>query len=287
MKPFEFHQPTKLGQACALKAEYGNQARLIAGGTDLLVKMKKGLIAPGHLIDLKGIDDLDFIHEQERAICIGALTTLAAISAHPRVAALLPLIKEAAESIGSVQVRNLATIGGNLCNAAPSADMAPALLVLDAEICVQGAAGSRVLPLKEFFTGPGEMDLAPDEVLTEIVVPLPERPLKSAYLKHGPRRAMDVAVVGVAVAIGLDQSQTRVEQARIALGAVAPIPMRAPAAEKLLENKPVNDLPLEEAGRAVAATAKPISDVRASAEYRLEMVEVLGMRAVASALGRA
>jgi carbon-monoxide dehydrogenase medium subunit len=201
------------------------------------------------------------------------------IATHRDLLRELPILPEAASTIGSSQVRNIATIGGNLCNAAPSADMSPGLLVLEAEAVIAGPEGRRTSPLEKFFTGPGDVDLASGEMLVEIRVSIPPKGTRMVYLKHGPRRAMDIAVVGAAVALTLGDNGI-CKRALIALGAVAPMPVRAVEAEELIIGKRAGEIPYDALAKAVRNTIEPISDVRASADYRNEICAVLVERAL-------
>jgi carbon-monoxide dehydrogenase medium subunit len=190
------------------------------------------------------------------------------------------MVSEAALTVGSPQVRNLATIGGNLCNGAPSADMAPGLLVLDSTVTISGVNGDRIMNLEEFFSGPGEVDLQRGEILKELFVPFPDKDMRMVYLKHGPRRTMDCALVGIAVALILKNSGQYCQFAKIALGAVAPTPVRAKKTEQLLSGKSVKEFQLRDIKEVLLNEIAPISDVRASATYRAEMVSTLTLRAI-------
>jgi carbon-monoxide dehydrogenase medium subunit len=279
MKPFHYHQPESLEEACLLLSQHGQEAKILAGGTDLVVKMKQRLLSPKHVINIKKLQDLDFIKKEGNGYAIGSLTRLVDIATHRDLLQDLPILPEAALTIGSSQVRNIATVGGNLCNAAPSADMSPGLLVLEAEAVIAGPEGRRTLPLERFFIGPGEVDLASGEMLVEIRVSIPPKGTRMVYLKHGPRRAMDIAVVGVAVALTLDDNGI-CQRALIALGAVAPMPVRVVEAEELIKGKKAGEIPYNALAKAVRNTIAPISDVRASADYRNEVCAVLVERAL-------
>lgn len=282
MKKFQYHEPKTIAEACSLLSELGDSARLLAGGTDLIVRMKKGLLAPEHVIDLKLLQELNYIQETEAGYTFGALTHLASIVEHTGLKERIPVLASSAATIGSSQIRNLATLGGNLCNAAPSADMAPGLLVLAATVKIVGPHGSRNSTLEDFFCGPGEVDLARGELLTEVTVPYPAVGCRSLYLKHGPRKAMDCAVVGVAAALVLEESTRCCKSARIALGAVAPTPVRMREVENHLEGKRLAEISHPGLARLVQMGIEPISDVRGSAAYRQEVAAVLTLRAVNS-----
>ena len=221
-------------------------------------------------------------YEEGVGLTIGAAATVRAVETSAVVRAKYPVLAYAASTLASIQIRNLATVAGNICRASPSADMPPALLVLDAAVVLAGPAGERVVPLAEFFTGPGRTVRQPNELLTEIRVPPPQPHSGAAYIKHSPRRAMDLAVVGVAAAVTLQDGLCR--NVRIALGAVAATPRRAREAEAVLEGCEPTAARLEEAARVAATECSPISDVRGSADYRREMVRVNTARALQQAL---
>ena len=233
MRPFEYIEPSSITEAVAILARHGDRARVLAGGTDVLTALKEGWERPEWIISLGRIPDLATIRYDEReGLRIGALATVRSVETSPVVRSHYPALSVAAGSLASVQIRNLATVAGNLCRAAPSADMAPILVALQAEVKLVGPAGERMVALGSFFIGPGRTVLGRDELLTEIRVPPPSPGAGAAYLKHSPRRAMDLAVVGVAAAVALDGPIYR--DARIILGAVAPIPLRAQLAERAL-----------------------------------------------------
>jgi carbon-monoxide dehydrogenase medium subunit len=230
------------------------------------------------LIDLRKIPALKFIEASERELRIGALTTLRMIETSSLIRDKFNLLFQAAQSVGSLQVRNRGTIAGNICNAVPSADLAPALLALDAKVRLAGSKGQRTVKIEDFFVGPNTTVLSAGEVLTEIQIPnLPSR-ARGVYLKLSPRSAMDLAVVGVAVLA--DVQNGLCQEIRIGLGAVAPTPIRAEKAEKIIRGQRVSLDLIESAAQAAAAESAPIDDHRASAEYRRDMVKVLTRRAI-------
>ncbi len=284
---FEYVEPGSLDDALSFLDARGPGARPLAGGTDLLVAMRMKGERPTALVNLKTIPGLADIQEREDGLHIGALATMQAVAESPEVVRSYPCLAQAAGCLGSWQVRCRATVGGNLCNGAPSAETAPPLLVLDAKAVVAGPGGSRqAIDLERFFRGPGVTECGPGSLLIEVVVPRPADGMRTAYVKHSPRRAMDIAVVGVAVGLALDDGARggpgRVREARIALGAVAPTPVRARKAEESMIGREFTPDLAREAGRLAALSAKPISDVRASARYRLEMIEVLVARELAA-----
>lgn len=285
MKHPEYHEPKTIQEVCLLLSEFGGGASILAGGTDLVIQMRRGRVSPAHLVNIKRVEGLGVIHEEEAVFRIGALTTIADVAAHPGLRLALPVVVSAAQSIGSLQVRNVATIGGNLCNASPAADMSPSLLVLESEVRIAGLHGSRTIPIADFFVGPAKVDLRAGEFLVEIIVPRAGRNTKTVFYKLGPRKAMDCSVVSVAAAISLNPSTGQCEKARIALGAVSQTPVRAREAETLIEGKVVDETVLSELAAAVRHGICPISDVRASAEYRHETAANLTVRAVRSLAG--
>jgi CO/xanthine dehydrogenase FAD-binding subunit len=257
----------------------------LAGGTDLLVEVKGGSRSVEALLSLKRLPELQRC-ARNGALTLGSTVTVGQIAANPQVRQDYTALAIGAGLIGSVQIRNVATIGGNLCNAAPSADTAPPLLVLGAEAVIVGSQGERTVPMEAFFLGPGRTVLQPGELLKEIVVPQPAEHSGSFYVRHTARARTGLAVVGVAAAVTLDSDETIVDT-RLALAAVAPVPMRASAAEALLPGHGLTDDLLQEVGAAASQEATPIGDLRASAEYRHHLVNVLTQRALRGALTRA
>lgn len=299
MKDFTYLQPATLPEALEILRERGSEAKLVAGGTDLLVKMKRRVLTPSCLVSLRGVRELDFLDIGPDGLRIGALTTLAALAKHPGVRQFYPVLAATAAKMASSQVRNLATVGGNLCNAAPSADLAPPLIALEASVIIQGRQGIRRVDLEQFFTGPGTTVLDSGELVTEIHLPFPAEGTRAVYLKHGIRKAMDIATVGAAVTIrpwktnGNSRSGTGDVclqagmgkwEARIVLGAVAPTPIRVRSAEAFAAGGFDRDNILK-AANAAAEASRPIDDVRSSAFYRQEMVRILVKRALETCWG--
>ena len=284
MKSFEYFAPTSLEDAMGLLKRYGGKAKALAGGTDLLVQMKERTVTPSYLIDLKHIPGLSGIrHSKRQGLRIGALTTLNEILASESIEEKYPALIQGAEWIGCVQVRNQATIGGNLCNASPSADMAPGLIALDAKARIVGPEGARELPLEAFFRGPGRSALRNGEILTEVVISDPPPRSGASYIRHTPRVAMDIAVVGVGAYIALNGEKS-CEDARIVLGAVAPTPIRVRRAERILKGKPLEEPLIERAAQRASEASKPIDDVRGSVAFRREIVAVLIRRTLKEAI---
>lgn len=286
MNRFDFHQPSTLDEAVELLVRYSEQARIIAGGTALLVDMQHGECAPTHLISLDHVPSLNTVHEAD-GLRIGALTTISDLASLAINNPLLSALADSAWVFGGRQVRNMCTVGGNICKASPGADMVPPLLCLDANLHLSGPDGQRMTSLDGFLIGQDQTAIRQAEVLTEISLPPFPPHTGTAFVKVMRRRAVDCSIVAAAARVTLaDDGQTCIE-ARVALGAVAPNPFRAKQAEALLVgNKLSSDL-LRVAARAARDESHPISDVRASAEYRRMLVETQVERAVVQAAARA
>lgn len=280
---FDYYAPDTLQEATTLLAELGPSAKPIAGGTDILVKMKSGVLTPSALVSLKNLHELRQIRwEADRGLVIGALATHNEIRDSSVVQEHFLSLSEAAHKLANNQIRNRGTIGGNLVNAIPSADLPPLLIALGAQVTMVGPDGSRTVPLESFFTGVSCCVLEPEgEIVTEVVIP-PQDTTGSTYLKFGLRKSGALAVVGVAAAVTMDEATVR--DARICLGAVYIVPVRATQAEQLLIGKTWNDDLLEQAGRTAVGCCLPISDIRASAEYRRDLVRIFTHRALKLAI---
>lgn len=278
MNTFEYLEPESVSEAARLLGEYGARARVLAGGTDLLLQMEGGRYRPEALIHLGRIPALREISGSvDGGVRIGAAATLRQVENHPVIAARYPALAQGAREVGSVQIRNLATLAGNVCNASPSADTSPALLAYEALVeLVGGEGGFRRMPLGEFWTGPGRNALQPGELLTAILLPSVASETRSFYQKLAVRKAMDLAMVGLCVT--LTPGETAPTGVRIALGAVAPVCLRARAAEAAVECDGATAI--AEAASLAEAAVSPIDDQRASAAYRREMVRVLTTRAL-------
>jgi carbon-monoxide dehydrogenase medium subunit len=279
MKPFEYYKPISLEEAWEIKKKIPGSL-FIAGGTDVLVGIKNNEIHPPALISLRSIPGLNRIDTGE-VIQIGALVTISDIIQAPELKKGFPVLVEAAKNLGSVQIRNVATIGGNLCNGSPCADMALPLLVMEAKVRLQTEKEKRELPIDEFFKGPGESCLAPHEILTDILLDLPPNNAKTSFIKKG-RVKMDLAVASVAVR--LDMQGKRCQKARIAAGSVAPVPLRLSKVETVLEGATITNKHVAEAQRLAGDNIIPITDVRSTEEYRRQITGVLVKRAVERAL---
>lgn len=285
MENFEYVLPESLEEAVSLLAQYNGKAAILAGGTDLLVKMRDRVLQPGVLIDLKHITGLSGIdYSETEGLRIGALVNIGDIERSKIIQEKFSILSQAAGTLGSVQVRNKATIGGNLCNAAPSADMAPSLIGLGASVTLTGPGGESVLPLEEFFTGPGQTVLRDGQILKELRVPNMKVHSEGVYLKFSRRKAMDLAIVGVASVLTMDAALADCVDVRIVLGAVAPTPLRAKRAEVVLRGNKINDSLIKEAAEMASGEATPITDVRASSWYRKQITEVLVKRSIVQAL---
>jgi len=285
MRRFEFLNPSSLVEALSLLKQHGARAKLIAGGTDLVVQMKEKLVTPEWVINLLNVPELMGMSKNGKRLRIGALVKHAALENSPLLRDGWEILAAAARKLGSPQVRHLGTLGGNLCNASPAADTAPALLVLEAEATLVSQENEWRIPLESFFTGPGLTILKEDEILKEIIIA--EVPANSswAYLKLGRRKSLDLALVSVGVLLTRDPATGTCHRARVALGAVSPTPMRARETEKFLEGRKLEEKVIREAGKIAQGECRPISDIRASAEYRKEMVKVLVERAIKKSVG--
>jgi CO/xanthine dehydrogenase FAD-binding subunit len=281
---FEHHAATSIPDALDLLARYAEKAEVYAGGTDLLVAMKQREKIPEHLIDLKGIAEMKGIHlEGRKGIHIGSLTTLAELEGSGVVKESYSVLWDAVSVMASPQVRTLGTIGGNLCGAVPSADTAPPLISLGASVELVGPNGERSVLVENFFKGPKESVLSKNELLKEVFIPNLAEFASGSYVKLMRRNALDLALVGVAAYLSLNSNGRTCKEARIALGAVAPTPIRAPQAEKVLTGRPIDITRAGEAGRVSSQACSPITDIRSTSGYRCSMVEVMTKRAVLEA----
>ena len=273
MKPFDYIRPGNMEDAiAALQAK--DEPYLLAGGTDLLIGMKTNAVKPKCLIDLKGIPNIDCI-EYDNGFKLGALTTVRDVEVSPLIREKIPALSEAAGTLGSIQIRNRATIGGNLCHGSPAADMAVILLAMNCELQIATGNGAKTVGLDRFFTGPNSTVLNRSEVLAQIIIPKEIEQFKGIYLKHGPRKAMDIGIVNIAILLDADVSSGFCNQIMIGLGAVAPRPVRAKKAETLLNANRLTPELIQEAAEAASDEATPISDFRASAGYRKDLVKNL------------
>lgn len=273
---FDYFSPSSLAEAFTLLKDYQGRASLLAGGTDLLVKMKKRAALPVAIIDLNRIAELSFIEVADDHLHIGGLTRLAVISQSPVVKEKATALAEAINVLASAQIRHRATIGGNLCNASPAADTAPPLLALEASVKLKSADGERTVPLSQFFLGPEQTVTKADELVAAIIIPLQEG--ASTFIKLGRRKAFTLSIASAAAFARVNNG--KFEEVRVALGAVAPTPIRGRKVEDALKGKSASEENIEKAAELVKQECRPISDIRASAEYRREMSYALTKRAL-------
>ena len=284
MKDFEYFEPATLDDALALLERYRGSGSLFAGGTDLLVQMKEHVRQPAQLINIKKIPGMDdFVFDAKSGLRLGALVTTRQVETSPITQRHYAGLAKAATDFASIQVRHRATVVGNVCRASPSADTLPPLIADGAVLRIRGAAGERRLAVQDFCTGPGRTVLGADEIVTHIEIPAPPPRTGKAYLKHGRRAQMELATVGAAARITLDADGSVVDLGLV-LAAVAPTPLRAVRAEALLRGRRPTPALLAVAAEAAGDEARPIGDVRGSADYRREMVRVLTKRALEQAL---
>jgi carbon-monoxide dehydrogenase medium subunit len=276
---FEYKKPGSLRTTLRILSNKGADARILAGGTDLIPQIKQGQISPSLVLDVKNVPELNRLDwNEDRGLRIGAAVPLSKLLTFVAISERYSILAQACSVIGSMQIRNRGTIGGNICNAAPSADSAPALLCLGARAIVASKNGNRKINLDDFFMAPGKTSIGADELLVEIEVPTTPAHSAGCYMRHTTREEMDIAVAGVASFLTIAPRSKKLKEVRIALGAVAPTPLRVHGAEALLIGKPVTERIIEEVAEKAAEEAQPISDIRASAEYRRELVKVLTRR---------
>jgi carbon-monoxide dehydrogenase medium subunit len=280
---FEYIRAETCEEASALLLEYPGEARLFMGGTDIFVRMRDGVLSAKILIDVKDLPGMTRIeYDPQHGLSIGAAVDMNTMACHPAVIDYYPLLAEAAQTVASYQLRTRATMGGNLCNASPAADTAPSALVLEAQMIVCSSKGERVIPITEFFLGPGKTALQPGEFLLRIEFPPMPDKWAGHYLKLGRNRSGDLAIVGAAVLGYPDTSVPSGYRFRLALASVAPTPIRVPDAENILAQGPISSTAFDKAAAIARSTAKPISDLRGTAAYRQAMVEVQTRRALQS-----
>ena len=288
LKPFSYFEPNTLPEAVEILSEQGVEAYPLAGGTDLLVRMKTGVIKPSALINLKRIAGLDQISEEnQRGVRIGALTPLITLEQSPLIQSSHPIMVQATGVLGSPPIRTLATLGGNIGRASPASDIAPSLMVLQARVAMSGPKGERELGMEEIFTGPGATALAQAEIITSFFLPVMTPHSGAVYLKMGRLEGMDCALAGVATLLTLSGKRTEAKYARIALSAVAPVPYRARKAEAVILSGALSENRMRKAAKAASEEISPITDMRASASYRREIVKVLTFRALMESLQKA
>jgi carbon-monoxide dehydrogenase medium subunit len=286
MLRFAYESASTIDEAVALLTRLGPETKLLAGGTDLLPQIKEHVIEPRNVLALGRIPEMEALEQTpDGGLRIGALVRMRTIERSPLVLGRYAALAQGAKLVGSIQIRNLATVGGNICNAAPSADAVPPMVAFDAEAVIAGPGGRRTMPLEKVFLGPRRTALEPGELLVEVRLPAPPPHTGSHYLRHTPRMEMDIAVAGSGAVVALDGD--RITDARICLASVAPVPLRAPSAEAVLRGAPITDETIARAGAAAARDCTPISDVRGSADYRRHLVAVLTERALRAAIAQA
>ena len=279
LSSFDYVRASALDEAARFLKERGDAARPLMGGTDLFVRMRDGVIQPQVLLDVKHLPGMrDIVYDEQAGLTVGAAATMNEVGCHPDVLAHYPLLAEAANSVASYQLRNRATLGGNLCNGSPAADTAPAVLLLEGRLALYGPDGKRELPATEFFLGPGQTAMQAGELMTAVRFPRLPDGAAGRYIKLGRNKAGDLSIVGVAVFGFPDETAPSGYRFRIGLASVAPVPLRTVEAEALLmQNPPGEDAFCQAAEKAMEA-ASPIGDVRASARYRQAMVRNLTLR---------
>lgn len=278
MNRFEYLEARTVPEAISLAGQYEG-TRLVAGATDVLVRWRQGLWQPRYVLNIKRIPGLDGVsYSPETGLSLGTLVTVRTLERHPLIRQHYPALTQAATAFAGVQIRHLATVGGNVCNASPSGDTLPALLAYGTVCRLVGPAGERLVPLESFFLGPGRTALQPAEMLVELRLP-PALPHTGAlYITHSPRSAMDISTVGVATVVSLESQEGVCRDVRIALGAVAPTVVRARSAEALLRGQRLEPERLQQAARAAMEEARPIDDIRGTAHHRRAIVESLTRR---------
>jgi carbon-monoxide dehydrogenase medium subunit len=275
-RTINYMSPTSIDEALQLLKDYSDKATIIAGGTDLIPQLRSGTISPEYLIDVRQLP-MHHIERKKDQVRLGARVTQAMVLESRELTDLFPALAEACRAVGGPTIRNRATLGGNLANASPAADSAPPLLALDADVFLEKEGSRRVISLDAFFRGPGETVIEADELLTEICIPILPPKTNTKFIKLGVRGAMAIAIASVAVRLSFDQKR-KIETARIALGSVAPTPLRSLSAEQLLEGESLSRTLINEAALKAEEDTSPISDVRASADYRKKMISVLVQR---------
>jgi len=287
VREFEYAAPINLQEAIDLLSRANGEGRPLAGGTDLIAQMKENRKSPALVVDVKRIPELDVLSfDEKQGLRVGAAVSCTRIASFPAAREHYPALAEACGLIGSVQIQNRAAVGGNFCNATPSADTVPPILSYRGKVVIAGPDGRRELAAENFFVGPGQTVLRKGEILVEIAIPMPPSHSGAAYLRFIPREEMDIAVAGVGSFVQFSADGHRCEQARITLAAVAPTPVRAREAEEFLAGKAPDQAIFRQAGELAARAANPISDVRGSAAYRIELIKVLTRRSLQKALER-
>lgn len=288
MRALEYASPGSIEEAVAILARHGEKARMLSGGTDIIVQAREGRREVDVLVDAKSIPETTaFALSDDGALHLGAAVSCATIYEHPEIGRRFPALIDSASLIGGIQIQSRASLGGNLCNSSPAADSIPTLIALDARCQIAGPNGRRELPVAEFCTGPGRNALTEDEMLVSLDFPAPKPHSGAAFQRFIPRNEMDIAVCNVAVSLTLSADGERIESARVAVGAVAPTPLLVEEAAAALAGQPANAATIEKAANAVAEAARPITDMRGSVSQRRHLAKVLAGRVIQRALDRA
>jgi CO/xanthine dehydrogenase FAD-binding subunit len=286
LQAFNFESPTSLDDALKVLAAHGEKARPLCGGTDLIIQMRAGVRRPEHVVDIKQIKELrELKFDAKNGLRLGAAVSCIEIHENPLMRKHYPGLTEAAHLIGSLQIQNRASVGGNLCNGSPAADSTPALIALGARARIAGPKGEREVPVDKFVLSPGRTVLEPGELLVQLLIAAPAPHSSDAYLRFIPRNEMDIAVVGVGASLTLEAG--KITAARIGLGAIAATPLVAVKAAESLIGKKLDDAALALAGRLASEAGSPIDDMRGTAEYRRHITGVLTTRALTIAAERA
>ena len=288
MEAIDFATPKTIDEAVKLMASKGDRARMMAGGTDIIVQLRAGRRSLDLVVDAKGIPQLNELsYSPQNGLTIGAAVPCYKIYQNEEVASVYPGLIDAASLIGGIQIQGRASLGGNLCNAAPSGDSIPPVIAMGGVAHIVGPNGSREVPAEDFCTGPGQSVLQPGEILVSIKLPVPQAHSGANYLRFIPRNEMDIAVAGVGTSVVLDASGQNFVSARISLASVAPTPVFATEAGDSLAGKPVSEATIQEASEKAMAAAKPINDMRGTVRQRIHLVGVLTRRTLNNAVERA
>ncbi|HEV3204272.1 MAG TPA: xanthine dehydrogenase family protein subunit M [Gemmataceae bacterium] len=288
MKDFDYLAPRSIAETVHILSEKGDRARVLAGGTDIIVQVREQRRDLDLLVDVKNIPELnELAYDPQKGLRLGAAVACSKIYEHAAIARAFPGLMDAVTLIGGIQIQSRASVGGNLCNASPAADTIPALIVHEAVCTIAGPTSNRQLPVEKFCTAPGKTALGNGELLVSLQLPAPQGPFGACYMRFIPRNEMDIAVVGVGSAVKLDESKTRCLAARIALAAVAPTPLYVPEASAALVDGPISEALIAKAAVLAQQAARPISDMRGDADYRRHLVGVLVKRTLHAAITRA
>lgn len=285
MARFDYLEAHTIRQAISMLERHGDEARIVAGSTDFLVRWRQGTWKPQYVVSIQRVPGLGRVsYSPRQGLRIGALVTVRTLETHPAIRQHYPALAAAAATFAGVQIRNLATVGGNVCNASPAGDTLPALMALDAECRVAGPIGERWVPLRQFLLSPGRTALQRGEILAELRLPPPLPNTGSIYIKHSPRSAMDIATVGAASVVSLQDGGRVCREAKISLGAVADTPIRVASAEAMLRGQTISPALIDAVAREAQRQAKPIDDIRGTAAFRSAIVRVLTQRTLEAAI---